>query len=127
MSLAAISGMNRHTGKACTGYDHVRQSIDDILTTSIGERVLNRLYGSDLPDHIDGPIGDTLVQSLFAATAIAIATWYPVVTLSRIRIEQGQDRSALNILAEGEEHPGNGSALPFTIAIPFFLSSPNLN
>ncbi|MCZ8101547.1 MAG: hypothetical protein O9972_27055 [Burkholderiales bacterium] len=38
-------GMNRETGRLIYGFDHVVQSIGDILTTMIGQRVLREWYG----------------------------------------------------------------------------------
>jgi uncharacterized protein len=124
MQIASILGMDRETGKSLSGADHVRQSILDILTTSPGERVCNRTYGSDLMDAIDQPIGPALVQYLYAATAIAIADWYPFVTLGRVEVEQGDDPASLNILITGEETAGNGNASPFALAIPLTLTAP---
>jgi uncharacterized protein len=86
MQLASVSGMDRTTGRVCAGIDHIRQSIADILTTPLASRVCNRQYGSDLPDRIDWPMNEAGIQSVYAATAIAIARWYPFVTLSQIRV-----------------------------------------
>ena len=47
-------GMNRETGKSIDGVDHLRQSTD-ILTTRIGQRVVLRKYGSNLPELVDLP------------------------------------------------------------------------
>ena len=48
-------GMNRETGKSIDGVDHLRQSVTDILTTRIGQRVMLRKYGSNLPELVDLP------------------------------------------------------------------------
>lgn len=38
-------GMDRRTGMRIYGFDHVAQSIGDILTTNLGERFLREWYG----------------------------------------------------------------------------------
>ena len=124
MQLSSIFGMDRHTGKPCTGFDHVRQSINDILTTAVGERVCNRLYGSELPDLIDGPVNEGMVQLLYGATAIAIADWYPAVTLGQIVVQAGDVPASLNIVISGEETDTNGTSRIFELPIPFTLTSP---
>jgi uncharacterized protein len=86
MQLASVSGMDRHTGRVSAGIDHIRQSILDILTTPIGTRVCSRAYGSDLPNRIDWPMNEAGLQSIYAATALAIAAWYPFVTLTQIAV-----------------------------------------
>lgn len=48
MTTEKYIGMNRETGKALTGIEHIQQSIRDILVTPIGSRVMRRKYGSAL-------------------------------------------------------------------------------
>lgn len=73
--------MDRHTGRAITRRDHIAQSIADILTTPVGARVLNRDYGSRLPDLVDSPANPVGRLRLLAATADAIARWEARVDL----------------------------------------------
>ena len=46
-------GMNAKTGKALSGVDHLKQSIQDIVTTPLGSRVMRRDYGCGLFDLLD--------------------------------------------------------------------------
>jgi uncharacterized protein len=124
-NVNTLLGMDRHTGKAITGFDHVRQSIHDILTTSVGERVLNRSYGSDLLNAIDAPMGEGLVQYIYAATALAIAEHYPFVGLGRITVENADTPASMVITITGEDASADG--LSFDLAIPFALTPPTLN
>jgi len=39
-------GMNRFTGQSISESQHISQSIQDILTTPLGSRVMRRNYGS---------------------------------------------------------------------------------
>jgi uncharacterized protein len=123
-ALATISGMDRYTGRACTGLDHVRQSIMDILTTPIGSRVCNRDYGSNLQDLIDAPMNGAGVQAIFAASAMAIATWYPFVTLTKIEIDVQQEPGQALISLTGFE-TGAEESSSFTATAPITLSLNN--
>lgn len=79
-------GINATTGKRLDGLEHLHQSIKDILTTRIGTRVMRRAYGSRLPELIDAPVNRNTLIDLYAATAEAIATWEPRVSLSQVII-----------------------------------------
>lgn len=70
-------GINRRTGKVLTDWAHVVQSIEDILTTRVGTRVMRREYGSDLPKLIDAPMNDYSLLMFYVATAEALDEWEP--------------------------------------------------
>lgn len=82
-----MAGMSRTTGQALGGFDHLRQSIQDILSTPVGSRVHRRDYGSMLPRLVDRPINESLVSDLVAATAAALDRWEPRLRLERVNIE----------------------------------------
>ncbi|ROO27875.1 GPW/gp25 family protein [Salinisphaera orenii] len=78
--------MDKHTGRAIDGIDHIQQSIGDILTTRIGTRVERRAYGSDLPRLIDDPVDQRFRVEAYAAVAGAIRRWEPRVTAERVQL-----------------------------------------
>jgi len=82
--LNVPSGMDRHTGKPLSGLDHLRQSLVDILTTRVGERVMLRDYGSNLPNLIDNPTNPFFGVDLFVAIAEACQMWEPRLKLEHI-------------------------------------------
>lgn len=82
-----MAGMSRETGMGIGGFDHLRQSIQDILTTPIGTRVHRRDYGSRLPRLVDRPINNSLVAEMVAATAEALDRWEPRLKLEKISID----------------------------------------
>ena len=82
-----MAGMSRDNGEALGGFDHLRQSIQDILTTPIGTRVHRRDYGSRLPRLVDRPINNSLVAEMVAATAEALDRWEPRLKLEKINID----------------------------------------
>jgi hypothetical protein len=70
-------GISRRTGKVLVDWEHVKQSIEDILTTRVGTRVMRREYGSDLPKLIDAPMNDHSLLMFYVATAEALDRWEP--------------------------------------------------
>jgi hypothetical protein len=78
-------GMNAKTGAALGGFDHLQQSITDILTTPVGTRVMRRAYGSDLYRLVDAPLNRSTVLEIYTASAVAIARWEPRVEVDGVR------------------------------------------
>ena len=84
--------MNRTTGAAISGLEHLRQSVGDILSTPIGSRVMRREYGSLVPELIDHPDNNASQVRLFSAVASALLRWEPRFRLSRIESLREADR-----------------------------------
>ncbi|MES9901124.1 MAG: GPW/gp25 family protein [Sedimenticola sp.] len=81
-----MPGMTNHSGKSTDGLAHLRQSIQDILTTPIGSRVMRRDYGSRLFELIDQPINPRTQLQLYAAGADALMRWEPRLRLHQIQL-----------------------------------------
>lgn len=79
-----MKGTNAATGAPLDGLDHLRQSIRDILTTPIGTRVMRRDYGSRLPYLVDAPMNRSTLLDLYAATAEALETWEPRISVQQV-------------------------------------------
>lgn len=78
--------MHRDTGKSMELKSHIVQSIQDILMTPLGSRVMRREYGSLLPRLVDKPSNDEMIMQLMAATVIAIAKWETRISLAAVDI-----------------------------------------
>jgi phage baseplate assembly protein W len=50
-----MAGIDRFTGKPLSGWAHVSQSIEVILTTRFGERIMREWFGSNVP-HLLGEL-----------------------------------------------------------------------
>ncbi len=74
--------MSRTTGRWIGELDHIKQSIQDILTTPIGERTARREYGSIIPDLIDQPINDALILQLYTL----ISKWENRISIEQITV-----------------------------------------
>ncbi|EIA8954626.1 GPW/gp25 family protein [Salmonella enterica] len=83
--------IDRHTGKTLTDADHIRQSIQDIITTPTGTRVMRRDYGSLISELIDAPVNDALPLQLMAAIFDAIIHQEPRVTVTEIQLRRSEN------------------------------------
>ena len=124
-----MSGMDRHTGRAIDGNDHLRQSIADILSTPIGSRVMPaRDYGSMLPDLVDQPLNSATRLLIYAASAIAIARWEPRIKLRKVTLSIRTDTpGTIAVLLEGQrtDLPGANDKVVLSIPIRTGGASPH--
>lgn len=77
-------GMDHASGRRLAGLDHLRQSINDILTTRIGERIMRPEYGVNLLTLIDRPVNSDWLVDLYFVCALAITRWEPRVRVLRV-------------------------------------------
>ena len=81
-------GMNRHTGKAVSDEDHLRQSIQDILSTRIGSRVMLRDYGSNIPLYVDHPTNRSTIAAIRADIINALNKWEPRSQITKVTLTE---------------------------------------
>lgn len=79
-------GMDRRTGRPLSGIEHVRQSIEDILTTPLGSRRMRPEYGSNLRRYVDLPVTGGWKSAVQAEVAQALLRWEPRLKLERVRV-----------------------------------------
>ncbi|MNE45936.1 Lysozyme [compost metagenome] len=77
-------GLNRRTGESISGLDHLRQSIEDILTTPLGSRRMRPEYGSKLRRYVDMPVNEGWKSAVQAEVARALGRWEPRLRLERV-------------------------------------------
>ena len=103
--------MNRTTGAAISGLEHLRQSVGDILSTPIGSRVMRREYGSLVPELIDHPDNNTSQVRLFSAVASALLRWEPRFRLTRVGVQRDAERPGHALIElHGSYHEGRRPA-----------------
>lgn len=79
-------GIDRNTGQLIEGVAHLRQSLQDLLTTPKGSRLMRGDYGSDLPRLVDLPVNSELVIDIIGETAGAILKWEPRFQVSDVQV-----------------------------------------
>ena len=91
-------GMDKHTGQAISGLAHLKQSIEDILTTPKGSRVMRRDYGCDLFSLVDNPYSQVLVGDITMAVSEALLRWEPRFELQSVAVNTiGEGKVSLDI------------------------------
>ena len=79
-------GMDRHTGLPISGLDHLMQSIEDILTTPLGSRLMRPEYGSTIRRFVDLPVSEGWKSAVQAEAARALNRWEPRLDLTRVQV-----------------------------------------
>lgn len=89
---------SRHTGKQISERDHILQSIEMILSTPVGSRVMRRNYGSEIPRLIDQPLNRSTLTAIYAAANESIATHEPRVEILRTQVDASDaERGIVNL------------------------------
>ena len=117
-----MRGIDATTGKAIEGLAHLQQSINDILQTPYGSRVMRRDYGSLLPYLIDQPFHPATRLRLYAATATALMRWEPRVQLSRVSVELSGTPGQVVLVLDGTR-TDTPVATPVSLTVPLSLSA----
>ena len=89
MKKANWQGMNRFDGRGLSESQHISQSIQDILTTPLGSRVMRRDYGSSIFELIDQPQSAAIKLQIMAAAVIALTRWEPRIRITEIEVIAG--------------------------------------
>ncbi len=100
-----MTGIDHTSGRYLSGLDHLKQSINDILTTPIGTRVMRREYGSRLPRLVDAPLNSSTLVDLYSATAEALQRWEPRFKLSAVTTDTVGSTGKVELLLTGEYLP----------------------
>jgi phage baseplate assembly protein W len=85
-----MQGMDRNTGKQLAGMAHLRQSIQDILATTVGERLICRNYGAKVFSYVDQPLNDSLTLEIMAAVANALHDFEPRIQLTKVDVHKSE-------------------------------------
>ncbi len=110
-------GTNITTGKAISGKEHVRQSINDIITTPIGTRVHRRDYGSRVFDLLDRATNPATMADIYMAVAEAIRQWEYRFRLERVHgIADENTPGSVSLTIEGIYLP-DGETLNFETVV----------
>lgn len=116
--MSHYAGMHRTTGHSLDGLAHIRQSIIDILTTSLGTRLMRRTYGSVIPSLIDQPISPAIRMRLISGAVMAVLTWEPRIKITRCLIRQGDQPHSLILVMEATRTDGVYSGQRVSLSVP---------
>lgn len=105
-------GLDRRTGESISGLDHLRQSIEDILTTPLGSGRMRPEYGSKLRRYVDMPVNDGWKSAVQAEVARALGRWEPRLRLERVVVTSVLDGQICMTLTG--EYLGNTAVVEVT-------------
>lgn len=88
-------GVNRHTGKMLTGWDHVVQSLTVIFHTRYHSRVIRRWVGSLVPHLLGESAVGRAITRFYWAVATAIDLWEPNYRIQQVHVERSADGRSL--------------------------------
>lgn len=112
--------MSRESGcNLLSEVESIQQSIQDILTTPIGSRVMRREYGSLLVELLDQPICDALILKCYSAIYTAISMWENRININQINIFSIQENGIFIDI----ETVSMTSGLPLNLKIPLSLGA----
>ena len=103
--MASSVGLSHDTGLLLSDWDHVEQSISVILTTRIGQRVLRRDFGSEVPDLVGKPMTERVLLAFYVAAAGAIARWEPRFEVTKCEIPQAGADGIIEMQIHGIYYP----------------------
>ncbi|MBN9033703.1 MAG: hypothetical protein BGO05_05455 [Rhizobiales bacterium 63-7] len=77
MALDPSIDIDAVTGANVEGWPHVLQSLQEIFTTSFGERSMREWFGSIVPHFLGENMNSSTILAFFSAVASAIDQWEP--------------------------------------------------
>lgn len=80
--------LDRERGGTLSDAAHIKQSVQDILMTPIGSRVMRRDYGSMLSAMIDDPTSEAMNLQLTVAIYGALSRWEPRISITAINLSR---------------------------------------
>ena len=100
------------------GQDKVRQSINTILETEPGERIMRPTFGCGLRRYLMKPNTNATRALIQHDVELALSTWEPRIQLQTVQVEPGDDPSLVLI---GIHYVHRHDAKPESIVYPFYL------
>ncbi|NCA72842.1 MAG: hypothetical protein EOM91_22870 [Sphingobacteriia bacterium] len=103
--MSVWTGVDAAAGAPLRDREHVRQSVLDILTTRVGERVMRPEYGSRIHELIDAPINAAFLVDLYYEAITAVHRWEPRVQVVRVRaseVTEGRVTLDLTVSVDGD-------------------------
>lgn len=98
-------GTDRRTYRRITGWDHCAQSLQILLTTRLRTRVMQLLYGSDVPSLIDAPGNAETIAKCYSAIAQAIYRWEPGYEIRQMQLLSASAGGQFEFELEGIYYP----------------------
>ncbi len=103
-----------------SGVDDIRQSLEILLATRLGERVMQDAFGCDLTTVLFEEIDQGLINSLTSLISDAILYHEPRIELDRLDISE--DQAAEGLLLISLDYTVRSTNSRFNLVYPFYLN-----
>lgn len=84
--LEGYNGMNRSNGEWISGFEHLKQSVQDIITTTIGTRFMRKDYGSNIPRKMGAPMNEQMLAEFRGDIAMALDSQEPRLQTTKVEV-----------------------------------------
>ncbi|MET0465319.1 MAG: GPW/gp25 family protein [Chitinophagaceae bacterium] len=105
--------MSRETGKDITEFNHLLQSVVDILTTPIGSRIDAPEYGANIFELFDRPMGPQWIALANYYAVIALDRWEPRLKILKIQYKMVNSKAGRIVIDLWGAYLLGGRALKF--------------
>lgn len=103
-----------------SGVEDIHQSLQILLTTRLGERVMQESYGCDLQDFLFEEINYRLVNGIKSLISDAVLYHEPRITLNELDVSEDQKQPGLLLIKLTYTVRGTNSR--FNMVYPFYLN-----
>ena len=104
--------------------EDIHQSLQILLSTQLGERVMAENYGCNLQDYLFEEINHTLVNALSSIISNAILYHEPRINLDNIDISEREEQPGLLLISL--EYTIRGTNSRFNMVFPFDINEASL-
>ncbi|MCP4368482.1 MAG: GPW/gp25 family protein [Deltaproteobacteria bacterium] len=101
------------------GEEKIRDSVINILSTSIGERVMRPNFGSKIHNHIFDTINSATKSSIAFNIQEALIEWEPRIEVENV--QTSDDRAHEGVLLISIDYKVRSTNNRFNLVYPFFL------
>ena len=103
-----------------TGFEDIHQSLQILLSTRMGERVMQDDFGCDLTNVLFAEIDQDLVNNLTSLISDAILYHEPRITLDRLDISESDSQQGLLLISI--EYTVRNTNSRFNMVFPFYIN-----
>lgn len=113
--MATLIGMAGSNGRPISGVDHLRQSLQNILTTRLGSRRMRPEFGSNIYQFVDKPVSEGWKSALMAEAARAITRWEPRIKLGDRAVRLASINDGQVVIVVSGEYLGDNVVVEVTV------------
>ena len=102
-----------------SGADDVEQSLQILLATAPGERVMQELFGCDLQGVLFEPLDQAFINTVTAMVSNALLDYEPRIDLNNLTVSESEDQDGLLLISIDYTIRSTNSR--YNMVYPFYL------